>query len=313
MAKTDGMLEESGRPEGVGADEGGAHERDELHESACPGESKAAPCQSPDSLAALPDAHCHVAFMESPGRFAADAASAGANVLSVTVTPEEYEAMESRRPCSCELQPSTIRTALGLHPWWVPESEQKLAEMLANFDGLAPNARFIGEVGLDFSKRRVHTRSQQLQAFQHIMSAASEYGAQALSLHCVNAYPEALSILESSGCTEQCVCIFHWFSGSSDQLARAKRLGCWFSAGERMLQTKRGREYAKAIPLERLFLETDAPAATDPELHHPAVPYSFTEHQAELRRTLSQLAELRRTSPESLADAIQENTHRVLN
>lgn len=261
----------------------------------------------------LPDAHCHVAFMENTGGFAADAASAGAVILSVTVTPEEYEAMKGRRARSCELQPSVIRTALGLHPWWVPESEKELAEMLVSFDGLAPNARYIGEVGLDFSKRRAHTRSQQLQAFQHIMSTASEFGTQALSLHCVSAYPEALSILESSGCTEQCACIFHWFSGSSDQLAHAKDLGCWFSVGERILQTKRGREYAKAIPLERLLLETDAPAATDPELHHPAVPYSFAEHQAELRRTLGQLAELRRTSTESLAAAIQENTHRVLN
>ena len=29
---------------------------------------------------------------------------------------------------------------------------------------------------------------------------------------------------------------------------------------ERMLATKRGREYARQIPLDRLLLETDAPA-----------------------------------------------------
>ena len=56
--------------------------------------------------------------------------------------------------------------------------------------------------------------------------------------------------------------IFHWFSGSSAQLKRARDLGCFFSVNAFMLQTKRGREYAKAIPLDRLLIETDLPEET---------------------------------------------------
>ena len=56
--------------------------------------------------------------------------------------------------------------------------------------------------------------------------------------------------------------IFHWFSGSSAQLKRARNLGCFFSVNAFMLQTKRGREYAKAIPLDRLLIETDLPEET---------------------------------------------------
>ncbi len=194
----------------------------------------------------------------------------------------------------------------------MPESEDELSALFDAFDEQLPRARLIGEVGLDFSKRREHTRAQQLRAFRHIADEAASRGAQALSLHCVGAYPEAFQIIESSGCAERCRCIFHWFSGSSQQLSLAIKLGCWFSVGERMLQTKRGREYAKAIPLNRLLLETDAPAAKDPEITPPAVPYSFAQHQAELQRTLLQLAKLRNIRPEELAAIVRSNSQKIL-
>ncbi len=271
-----------------------------------------APWQGDGSLGAiaLPDAHCHVAFMEHPAAFAEQANAAGSAILSVTVAPEEFHEMESGHTANPANE--SVRAALGLHPWWVPENVQELNALLEEFDALLPHAQFVGEVGLDFSKRRERTRAQQLQAFRHIACTAAESGARALSLHCVGAYPEALHELEASGCAERCTWIFHWFSGSSQQLNRAIDMGCWFSVGERMLQTKRGREYAKAIPQNRLLLETDAPAAKDPEVRRPAVPYSFAEHQAELRRTLQQLANLRKTQPEDLAAIIRANTQDIL-
>ncbi len=269
--------------------------------------SPCAEAHGPQSATGLPDAHCHVAFMESSAAFTAQANAADADVLSVTVTPAEYASLTGNYRDA-----DSVHTALGLHPWWVPESEDELGALLNAFDELLPRARFIGEVGLDFSKRREHTRAQQLQAFRHIADAAASRGAQALSLHCVGAYPEALQIIESSGCAERCRCIFHWFSGSSQQLNLAINLGCWFSVGERMLQTKHGREYAKAIPLNRLLLETDAPAAKDPEITPPAVPYPFAQHQAELQRTLLQLAKLRKIAPEELSAVVRTNAKAVL-
>ena len=259
---------------------------------------------------ALPDAHCHVAFMECPAAFTEQANAAGGVILSVTVAPEEFH--EMRCGHTAKSVNGSVRTALGLHPWWVPENAQELDVLLEEFDALLPYTQFIGEVGLDFSKRRERTRAQQLKAFRHIACTAADNGTQTLSFHCVGAYPEALHELEASGCAEQCRCIFHWFSGSSQQLNRAIDLGCWFSIGERMLQAKRGREYAKAIPQNRLLLETDAPEVKDPEIHPPAAPYSFAEQQAELQRTLLQLAELRKAQPEELSAIISTNTQGVL-
>ncbi len=308
----DGLRCGSGPSCAAGPLRNASHQSASLLRDACP-QSASTPCKCNGNLGAiaLPDAHCHVAFMERPTAFTEQASTAGATILSVTVAPEEFREMESGHTAA-EPANESVRTALGLHPWWVPENDQELYALLEGFDALLPHAQFIGEVGLDFSKRRERTRAQQLQAFRHIIGSATESDVRALSLHCVNAYPEALHELEESGCAEQCHCIFHWFSGSSQQLNYAIDMGCWFSVGERMLQTKRGREYAKAIPQNRLLLETDAPAAKDPEVRRPAVPYTFAEHQAELHRALGGLAELRRMPSESLAATIRENTQKLL-
>lgn len=128
-----------------------------------------------------------------------------------------------------------------------------------------------------------------------------------LSIHCVRAYDDALLLLDRSGCARKCDCIFHWFSGSFEHLQRAIQLGCYFSVSERMFGSKRGREYAKAIPLDRLLLETDAPFVDDPLSAHPMVPYTYGEVAEELSRAALQLAELRGETLSDLSDALVRN------
>lgn len=258
---------------------------------------------------AYSDAHCHVAFMADPDTFAHDAHQAHASVFAVTTTPSEY-----RRLMQCETASHHLAIGLGLHPWWVPADEAELHELLSEFDGLFDGARFIGEVGLDYSMRCVETKAHQLRAFSHIVNSCVR-GAlgeepskrRVLSMHCVHAYDDMLSLLDQSGCAVKCDCIFHWFSGSSDHLQRAIRLGCYFSVSERMLSSKRGREYAKAIPSDRLLLETDAPFVADPLSEDPVVPCVYGEVAEELRRTATQLAGLRNESLSDLSAALAQN------
>ena len=53
-----------------------------------------------------------------------------------------------------------------------------------------------------------------------------------------------------------------------------------------MLRTRRGREYARQVPLDRLLLETDLPPGED-------VPFSAGEIISSLERTLAILKEIR--------------------
>lgn len=204
-----------------------------------------------------------------------------------------------------------IKLAVGLHPWWVPADEGCLAEGLRAFDAALSETSYVGEVGLDFSRRRIATRDAQLCAFRHIAGACAKEGGKVLSVHCVKAYDDALSILKSSGCLASCTCIFHWFSGSFPQLAQAVDAGCFFSVSARMLETKKGREYAKAIPLQKLLLETDAPSAVDPEREHPSVAYSYDQMRCQLVETVRLLARARDIGEAELAAIVQRNAREV--
>lgn len=225
------------------------------------------------------DAHCHLDFARN-GRLLGDAAAcAGVWALSATVTPAGYERARLLF-AGCP----AVLVGLGLHPWWVADGSCGEAD-IARFEELAFRARFIGEIGLDFARRREGTREAQTAAFERAVRAGVT-GGKVVSLHAVCAADEVLDALERFECTTDNACILHWFSGSNDALVRAVRLGCYFSVNPRMLATKRGRAYAKAIPADRLLVETDWPSG-------PCGDATFSEWADLLRHTVGALAELR--------------------
>ena len=114
-----------------------------------------------------------------------------------------------------------------------------------------------------------------------------------------------MDVLERTGCAESCACVLHWFSGTSDELQRAIKLGFLFSVNPRMPATKRGRAYVRAIPADRLLLETDLPPES-------AARYDAADVETPLRATLAELAALRAEDPEALEARIALTSERVL-
>ncbi|MFQ9751750.1 MAG: TatD family hydrolase [Collinsella aerofaciens] len=98
--------------------------------------------------------------------------------------------------------------------------------------------------------------------------------------------------------------MFHWFSGTSDELVRARHAGSFFSINERMLATKRGREYARQIPLNRLLLETDAPAEQNKET-------TARQLVDSLGRTSEVVAAIKKCDSRSIESAVLGNTHSI--
>ena len=204
------------------------------------------------------DMHCHLGFADNARELAAALAVRGGGALSATVEPDEF--VQMRDVLADE---PAVHVGLGLHPWRLDEGRCG-EEDVARCAELVHKARFIAEIGLDFGKRREASRDVQMDAFRRICAVAGEAGGKVLSLHAVGAAAEVLDVLEGTGCLTfggegSCDCVLHWYSGPSDQLQRAVRLGCFFSINPRMLQTKRGREYARILPADRLLLETDLP------------------------------------------------------
>lgn len=200
----------------------------------------------------LSDMHCHLGLMANGTEVAAESFARDTLIFNNTVTPEGWQ--RERR----QMAPyPNVTTGFGMHPWWVQDGaadEARCLELLENFE-----PQVIGEVGLDLGKRHQDTAADQRRVFSAIARWAGALGHRLISLHSVHGAREVLDILEESGAAESCTCLFHWFSGPSDQLKRAIDDGCFFSCGPRMLKTGKGREYVKVIPPDRLLLETDWP------------------------------------------------------
>lgn len=251
----------------------------------------------------LIDTHCHLDFAGNAAELAAAYAACG-GALSGTCDPRDFD-----RVCAM-LAPFAprVRAGLGLHPWWVADGTCGEGEV-ALFERLAPAAPLISEVGLDFQPRRADTRDAQIEAFERICVAASrssaEFPRRIMSIHSSAAATCVLDVLDRTGCLDACICIFHWFSGSQEELTRAIDEGCLFSVNERMLKTKRGRAYARAIPKDRLLIETDFPGK-------PGTTALAADVAPRLERTMSLLAAARGDDARSLASAIADASERLL-
>lgn len=264
------------------------------------------------------DMHCHLDFAPDPAAAARALAGEGVAALSCTVTPTGYEAARTALAAA-----PNVRVGLGLHPWWVPALDDfaagaegndptmsvpaSAADLVAIFERHAAHERFLAEVGLDFSPRHIDAREAQLAAFARIAACAAT-GGKVLSLHAVRAATQALDALEAAGALAPdagSTCIFHWFSGTSDELARAVRAGAFFSVNLHMLDAKRGRAYVRAIPTDRLLLETDGPAREGDPVDAPAV-------RAQLERLVARIAAERGDDPDDLRERIARTSKELL-
>lgn len=250
------------------------------------------------------DMHCHLDRMADGEGLARDAGRRGIGILCTTLTPAD--ALKARERFSHH---GNVRVATGLHPWWVADGDDEGGgpDRAAVAARQAALCDFVGEIGLDFSPAHRRTGDAQIRAFEKIVAACAAHPRRrrVLSIHAVRAAADALDILERSELPSHASCIFHWFSGTGDDFLRLRRLGCLISVGERMLSTKRGREYARQIDLDHLLLETDAPRRLDD-------PFPIEELEASLVRTIEAIAALRHIGKEELAARIAQTSSGIL-
>ena len=227
------------------------------------------------------DMHCHIDRMANAIEVAQGLAERNVGILDATVLPREYQ----NARCKFKSLPN-IWVGCGLHPWWIASglaSHQDIRDAAA----LASKCPIVGEVGLDFSARFAGSEQRQLNALSSVLDACAEHPIEGrmLTIHATKSASYILKMLRDRKLIATSTCIFHWFSGTSDELAQARAEGCLFSINDRMLKTKRGREYARQIPVQQLLLETDAPMQLDSR-------DSADRIQKSLEHTLNALADL---------------------
>lgn len=206
------------------------------------------------------DLHCHLDLYPDPRRVAKECRERQLYVLSVTNTPSAWNGTAAL----AEGAPR-IRTALGLHPQLAHERKGELAL----FERLLPEARYVGEIGLDGGPEYKRYWGDQVKVFERILAACGDGGGRVLSIHSRRAAGPVLDHLERV--TNAGTPVMHWFSGSLRELMRAVDLGCWFSVGPAMLAGEKGRALTARMPRDRVLTETDGPFVRLEE--QPAYPW----------------------------------------
>lgn len=242
----------------------------------------------------LVDFHCHLDLYPDHAGAVATCERARVRTLAVTTTPRAW-------PRNREITEGTryVRAALGLHPQLVGE---RVAE-LPLWEQYLPQARYVGEIGLDASPRFFRTLDLQKTVFTHMLRACARVGDRVLSVHSVRTAGAVLDHIAAHLPPTRGRVVLHWFTGTLFEARRAADLGCYFSINAEMLRSERHLALIDSLPLERVLTETDGPftAAGD----RPATP-------ADVGSTVLRLADARGMDPATLAAAIHDNLRRLL-
>ncbi|VAW75375.1 Putative deoxyribonuclease YjjV [hydrothermal vent metagenome] len=154
----------------------------------------------------------------------------------------------------CDAQPG-LHAALGLHPVFLESHRDEHIDQLEHYiETVRPVA--VGEIGLDYYLRELD-RGAQLSLFETQLSIARAANLPVI-LHVRKAHDVVLSSLKRIPVAGGTV---HAFNGSESQAQQYISMGFKLGFGGTLTweRSKKIRALARALPLESIVLETDAP------------------------------------------------------
>lgn len=197
--------------------------------------------------------------------------------------------------------PAHVSMAMGLHPTEVGDDWQEALHKIHD-ELLSGIYTAVGEVGIDLYWD-ASRRTQQMKAFDAQLSLAEERGLPVI-IHCRNALDETLEVLQSHPAVSA---VMHSFGGTADDAERILQTGSYYFGINGILTFKKSTlpDAVKAIPTERLLLETDAPYLA------PVPMRGRRNESAYLTHTASCLAEILSIDMQEVADLTSNNARRL--
>lgn len=242
------------------------------------------------------------------GELVASARAGGLSRMVVNgACEEDWPAVKELATQFPEVLPS-----FGYHPWYLHERTSDWQERLREFLDDTPSA--VGEIGLDRWKPDLPYEGQE-EAFTAQLRVAAEHNV-AASIHCLKAWGRLHDLLRETPRPGRGF-LLHSYGGSREMVEPLSRLGAYFSfPGYFMHERKqKQREAFRAVPLERLLIETDAPDQLLPECVnlHPlhAADGRPLNHPANIAAIYEFMARERGLSLDALAAQLEENFKRL--
>lgn len=198
-------------------------------------------------------------------------------------------------------QYSFLHAAVGYHPEncapYTRNDLDTLRELAKH-----PKTVAIGEIGLDYYWEENPPREFQRQVFRDQLALAEELDLPVI-VHDREAHGDSLSTIREFPKVRG---VFHCFSGSAEMARELVRLG-WMVSFTGVLTYKNARkavEAARAVPLERVMIETDSP-------YMAPVPHRGKRNDSRYVHLICEkLAEIKGISFEECAQATMENGKR---
>lgn len=205
------------------------------------------------------DSHCHLDFPELSERLPEILATMATNqvgrALCVAVDLPDFP----RVLALAEAYPH-LYASVGVHPDYVDTLEPTVQQLVALSDH--PKVIAIGETGLDYFRLKGDLEWQRERFRTHI--EASRITGKPLIIHTRESAEDTINIMRESGAgTGQGGAggVMHCFTETLEVALAAVELGFYisFSGILTFKSAKQIQEVARALPLERILIETDSP------------------------------------------------------
>ncbi len=247
----------------------------------------------------LVDVHAHLGDPSfDPDRDAVLERAGAAGVAAVVAVAETLHDARSNLELAARY-PGRVLPAAGLHPVNPDRAEAEALEALLR--GERPRWVAIGEVGLDHWKvQEPESREVQREIFARFIHLSLELDLP-LNVHSRSAGRAAIELLLERGARRV---VLHAFDGRASTALPAVEAGYFFSVPPSVVRSEQKRKLVRRLPLACLLLETDSPVlGPDPGARN---------EPANLPVALGAIAELKGLAPEAVAEAVAENTRRLL-
>lgn len=205
----------------------------------------------------------------------------------------------SEKSCEFAAAYSGFYAAVGFHPEYAadvtPAAIVTLETLLSR-----PKVVAIGEIGLDYHYEDTCPREQQKFCFEQQLLLAQRYSLPVI-IHDREAHEDTMQLLRRYRPQG----VLHCFSGSVEMMKEAVSLGLYIGLGGAVTfkNARKPVEVAKAVPLDRLLLETDCP-------YMAPVPYRGKRCDSTMiTQTAAVIAALREISSEALLEQTKQNVH----
>ena len=251
----------------------------------------------------LVDTHAHLhdpAFDADRAEVLARARAAGVTgfltIGTDVATSEAAVALAAAEP--------DVYAAVGIHPHDARTADADALDRIAAL-AAAPKVVAIGEIGLDYYRDHSPRDAQRVALVAHLQ-LARRVGKPVL-LHCREAHADLLDVCRAED-VHAVGGILHCFSGDLAVARRGLDLGLLISIAGPVTypSARRLGEVVRALPLDRLVVETDCP-------YLPPQPWRGQRNEpAYLPVTAARVAELLGVPPERVAAGTTANAGRLL-